>query len=211
MHLGSHSLLESLLWTPAEGFWLLDLHLERLQESARFFGVPLDGKSVRRRLETLSKGLGEPVKVRLLVAPTGELDTKSVPLAAGAGALEEPVRIGMAREPVSSANPWLYHKTSNRSVYESARRSRPDLDDVLLFNERGELTEASSSNVVVVVDGRRWTPPRDAGLLAGTLRRDLLQRGEIGERTILIEELSRADEVYLINSVRKWRRTRVMP
>ena len=75
---------------------------------------------------------------------------------------------------------------------------------MLLWNERGELTEASIGNVVVVSEGRRWTPPRECGLLAGTYRNRLLEEGEIEERVIAIDELEGAKELFLINSVRGW-------
>ena len=46
------------------------------------------------------------------------------------------------------------------------------------------------------------TPPVTCGLLGGTYRQWLLDRGEIREREIHIDDLSRLDEFTLINSVR---------
>lgn len=56
----------------------------------------------------------------------------------------------------------------------------------------------------MISDGIKWTPPRAAGLLAGTLREELLARGEIKERVIYKDELRRAGSFFLINSVRQW-------
>ena len=94
------------------------------------------------------------------------------------------------------------HKTTRRELYEAARASRPDCDEVILWNERGELTEATTSNLVLELDGRLWTPPVSAGLLAGTLRARLLAEGAIAERTLTPDDLARAERVWLINSVR---------
>ncbi|UCC51904.1 MAG: aminotransferase class IV, partial [Anaerolineaceae bacterium] len=76
----------------------------------------------------------------------------------------------------------------------------------ILWNERGEITEASSANVVVELNGRLITPPVTAGLLAGTYRRYLLEQGLISEEPVTIAELKRSPQLFLINSVRKWRK-----
>jgi para-aminobenzoate synthetase/4-amino-4-deoxychorismate lyase len=112
------------------------------------------------------------------------------------------VRVGLARTPVTTTDVRLYHKTTRRDVYDTARASRPDCDDVILWNERGELTETTIANLVLAIDGRHYTPPVSAGLLAGTMRAHLLARGEIEERVLALSDLSRATEIWLINSVR---------
>ena len=92
----------------------------------------------------------------------------------------------------------------NRGVYETAKRSCPNCDDVILFNERGEVTESTIANVVVQIGGRKITPPVSCGLLAGTFRQYLLEHGEIEEEIVLFDTLRSADKIFLINSVRKW-------
>jgi para-aminobenzoate synthetase/4-amino-4-deoxychorismate lyase len=74
----------------------------------------------------------------------------------------------------------------------------------LFYNERGEITESTIANVVVELDNKLVTPPIEAGLLAGTFRNALISNGEIEEQTIKIEELKKASQIFLINSVRKW-------
>jgi len=202
-------LLESLLWTPGEGYALRPEHLRRLADSAEYFGYALDLSATERRLDALSAGLTAPSKVRLLVGPGGEMAVEARPLAEGA--LPEPLRLGLAREPVHSGDMWLYHKTTRRDAYDNARAARPDCDEVILWNERGELTEATTSNLVLELDGGRWTPPVSAGLLAGTLRARLLAAGEIAERTLTPADLARAERIWLINSVRGWRVGKLLP
>ena len=98
----------------------------------------------------------------------------------------------------------MFHKTTNREVYTRALAQRLDCDEVLLWNTRDEVTEATRANVVVTLDGRQYTPPVDCGLLPGTFRGHLLQEGVIEERVITRAEMARATEVQLINSVRGW-------
>ena len=113
----------------------------------------------------------------------------------------------LADGPVDSRDRFLYHKTTYRRVYEEARAAKPGFDDVLLWNERGELTESTLANVVVERDGRFITPPTACGLLPGVFRSWLLERGEIREGVIRKDDLRRTDRVFLINSVRRWIRT----
>lgn len=194
-------LLESLLWTPEEGFFLLDMHFERLAASAEYFGYAFDEEAARRHLIELAAALSEPKKVRLLLGRDGQMRSQIQALAAPSAS--PPPRIGLAQTAVNSNDIWLYHKTSRRQVYEEARAARPHCDDVILWNERGEVTEASSSNIIVELDGQLVTPPVSSGLLAGTYRRYLLEQGSIAERVVTIADLERTARLILINSVRK--------
>jgi para-aminobenzoate synthetase/4-amino-4-deoxychorismate lyase len=206
------NLLESLLWTPDDGYFLLERHVARLMRSAAYFGVDVgetavsasSGQAIVNTLESFAHELMEPSKVRLIVN-SEQLTVNSVPLTAGVGQLQEPIRIGLAVEPVQSDNIFLYHKTTQRQMYANALASRPEYDDVILWNERGEVTEASSSNLVVEIGGERFTPPVSCGLLAGTYREVLLENGKLREKVIMKDDLLAAEAVYLINSVRRWR------
>ena len=103
---------------------------------------------------------------------------------------------------IDSSNPFLYHKTTNRLVYQAALASRPGADDVLLFNQNGEVTESTIANLVVDIGGLLFTPPIECGLLPGTARAQLLGEGRVQERKITVEELAAANRLYLVNSVR---------
>jgi para-aminobenzoate synthetase/4-amino-4-deoxychorismate lyase len=108
----------------------------------------------------------------------------------------------LAEEPVDRENVFLYHKTTRREVYERALAACPEADDVLLWNEAGELTEACRANLVVELDGERLTPPVRSGLLAGTYRRHLLATGAVREAVVRVADLERANRIWLANSVR---------
>ena len=193
-------LLESLRWTPEEGYFLPARHLQRLADSAEYFTMPLDPSRIERLLDDFAEKMTEPSKVRLLLDRAGQAEINSNPLVEGAP--PEPIRVGLARMPVSSADVRLYHKTTRRELYDAARASRPDCDDVILWNERGELTESSIANLVLEIGGQCYTPPVTAGLLAGTSRAQLLEDGEIEERVLTMDDLARATRLWLINSVR---------
>jgi para-aminobenzoate synthetase / 4-amino-4-deoxychorismate lyase len=197
------SLLETILWTPDDGYFLLDRHLRRLSESAEYFGYSLDPDHIKEQLFRQASNFSSGAhRIRLLTTSDGSVEIQTIPLLEK---FEDPVRVGIARDPINSLNVFLYHKTTNRGVYEAARQSVPDCDDVLLWNEQGELTESSIANVVLEIDGTLWTPPVNSGLLPGTFRDLLLEQAVIHEKTLTLDDLTRCSKIYLINSVRKWR------
>ena len=123
----------------------------------------------------------------------GRIETQMTPIEL----LDEMKPVTLATEPVDSSDRFLFHKTTRR-------RSG---DDVIFWNERGEVTESSIANIVVSIDGELFTPPIECGLLPGVFRNHLLAEGKIKERVITIEEFKNAKEFFLINSVRKWIRS----
>ncbi|MBK8961865.1 MAG: aminodeoxychorismate synthase component I [Candidatus Competibacter sp.] len=199
----SFQLLETLLWEPETGYFLRAAHLARLADSAVYFDVPLDRAAIEARLTALAVNLNEASKIRLLVNLDGAFTVETMPLAATGS--PQPQRVALAATPVDSSAIWLYHKTTRREVYDAARAARPDCADVILWNERGELTEACMANVVLDLAGCWCTPPITSGLLAGTFRGWLLAAGQIQERVLTRADLRAARRIVLINSVRKWR------
>ena len=199
-------LYEGILWEPGRGYFLLERHLKRLARSAAHFGFRVDLPYVRAELLEFGAALAAPRKVRLELFEDGGLHLEEVAVKPSA-----PVRAALAAEPVDSRDEFLRHKTSRRGVYEKALAARPRAQDVLLWNERGELTDTSAGNVVLELDGRRTTPHAASGLLPGTFRAELLARGEIEEAVLPTDALARAARVWFINSVRRWCDLRVEP
>ena len=110
---------------------------------------------------------------------------------------------------MDSRNTFLRHKTTQRAPYEKAKAGCEGYEDVILWNEKKELTETTVGNLVMVIHGDRLTPPIRCGLLAGTYRADQLETGTIREQVLTIRDLENADAVYMINSVRGWIRLEV--
>jgi para-aminobenzoate synthetase/4-amino-4-deoxychorismate lyase len=197
------SLLESILWTPEEGYFLLPYHLARLQDSGAYFDFSVDMDAIRARLDAFARTLPKTAhKVRLLLARDGGITVQSETLG---NAAAQPQRCCLAPEPIDSSNPFLYHKTTHRQVYDQALEACPGYADVILWNERGEVTESCIANVVVELDGELYTPAVQCGLLPGTYRAYLLEEGEVKERVISIDDLAKSPHIYLISSVRKQR------
>jgi len=194
-------LLETMRWTPREGWYLLDRHIARLEHSARHFGFVYPAHQIREALDRAVQSADTPSRVRLLVAEDGAVRVERTPLDHRDGVW----RVRLAEHPIDPSDEFLYHKTTNRGLYERARR--PDCDDVILWNGTREVTETTIANIIVEsrdAGGRRVTPPVACGLLPGTLRAELLEAGEVTEERVTIEQLKAAPRFWLVNSVRGW-------
>ncbi|MDH3982317.1 MAG: aminodeoxychorismate synthase component I [Kiritimatiellaceae bacterium] len=194
-------LLETMLREPESGIFLLDEHLQRLGKSAAYFDIPLDLHAVVDVLQNLEN---KRLKIRLLVSRDGNFEVQTFPMKRDEDVASTLVAI--AKEPIDPQDIFLFHKTTHRAVYESAKADFLECDDVILWNDQGDVTESCMANVVIRKESRLVTPPVECGLLAGTFREYLVKSGELEEEKISIDDLKAADEIFLINSVRKWRR-----
>jgi para-aminobenzoate synthetase/4-amino-4-deoxychorismate lyase len=201
------SLLETLRWTHEEHFWLIEEHLRRMEDSATYFGFPFNRDTTEQYLMEITRNLpAAPQRLRLLLDREGVLSHQVYPLEEVGNLNKPPLRIKLALEPVHSDDVFLFHKTTLRGTYEKARSAQPGCDDVLLFNERGQLTESTFANLVIELDGKLVTPPLECGLLAGTFRANLLEQGVIEQRVISRADLLRCSQIFLVNSVRGWQK-----
>ena len=194
----SFELLETIRWTPRDGWYLLDRHLARLEGSARHFQFGYSPAIVRAALDQAVASARGPLRVRLLVAEDGGVRVEQTPLEI----VERRLTLRFATEPIDPSDVFLFHKTTNRAVYDRARR--PDCDDVILWNPAGEVTETTIFNLVVEQGDRRVTPAVACGLLPGTMRAELLATGEVAEARVTIQQARRASRLWLVNSVRGW-------
>ena len=221
------SLLETMLWTPEEGFFLREKHVARMLDSADYFDFPISAEPrwlstgasrhrskpplpkeiIETYLSEISSKFKSPQRVRLLLDNKGNLNFESKSLLPSEG--NQSLKVCLAKEPIHSGNVFLYHKTTHREVYDSARKDFAECDDVLLRNERDELTEFTIGNLVVEMDGVLFSPPLSCGLLPGVFRKHLLETGQVQERIIRAEELKDCAQLFLINSVRKWQHAEI--
>ena len=196
------SLLETLRWDPEDGFFLLDRHLDRMLRSAGYFGFAFDRKTVRQRLlDGVGDGARRPRRVRLHLHRHGEIEIEQLDLGHGSS---DGWSVALSPLPVDRSDVFLYHKTTARQTYDRASESAPGFDEVLLWNADGYLTEGTIANLAFSVAGQRFTPPVSDGLLAGTFREELLDRGELAVRSLHRRELEAVEAFWLFNSVRKW-------
>src|SRR5699024_4917679 len=198
-------LIETMRWTAAEGHYLLGLHLERLQQSATTLGFACDLVQIRHALATRAATYPDmPQRVRLLLQANGAFTINATALQLPA--TKAALRYVISTRKVNSADALLRHKTTRRTLFDAElqhfRRTR-NCDGVLFTNGYGQITEGSRSNVFVRIGGEWLTPPLSCGLLAGVLRRHLLQtRPEMRAAILYPHDLEAAKYVAVGNSVR---------
>lgn len=201
-------LLETMLVTGEHEIFLLDYHMRRLRNSAEYFDYFFDEITIRRRLlETISFDK-LPYKLRLLLAEDGSFKIEHHPVEIKRTGF---LKISLAKNSVDSSDPFLYHKTTNRMIYENAMEQMvsENVDDVLLKNEKGEITESPIANVILEKKGQFYTPPIECGLLNGTFRQSLIANKKVQEKVILREDIANSDGLFLVNSVKKWQRAKL--
>jgi para-aminobenzoate synthetase/4-amino-4-deoxychorismate lyase len=179
----------------------LERHLTRMAASASYFQYRWNQPEIEAAVARVRRDHSTSCwRLRLLVQRDGQVTVECTPFAGETRAW----RVSFAHQPVDERDPFLWNKTTRRNVYDEARRAQPDVDDVILWNRRGEVTESTIANLVAELDGVRYTPPVACGLLPGTFRAELLDTARIRERVMTRDDIRSASRVWLINSLREW-------
>lgn len=187
----------------------LERHLRRGKDSAEYFGYPWREAEIRGALCDACDAHGAGSwRLRLLIDSQGAPNVECSIVESGR---PQPWRVALAPTPVDVRSPFLFNKTTRRETYDAARAARPDVDDVLLWNERGEVTESTIANLVVQTSTGRVTPPVDCGLLPGVFRGELIDGGLVTERVVTKAALAAAPRIWLVNSLRGWIEARLVP
>jgi para-aminobenzoate synthetase / 4-amino-4-deoxychorismate lyase len=189
-------LIETMRVLDGGEVYLLERHLNRLTRSARHFAFDCDLARVR---EVISGAIpaGGKGSLRLLLSQDGYVQAQAGALP---GRYVERLKVSTVR--IDSGDPFLCHKTTNRGIYDAARRECDDRTDVILVNERGEITETPIMNIAVFRAGQWLTPAVSCGLLPGIMREELLACGKIVEGVVLSEDLQPGEQVRCFNALR---------
>ena len=201
----------------------LDLHLERMNAGAARLG--LDGRRIVVAViaDAIQELLGRVGLVRgraririSLTAGSGELrdlspGSDSILWITAAIAGEPPASVSLVTAPFprNEASPLAgvkcFSYAENLLALDHARRM--DADECLFYNTRGELCEATTSNIFLVRDGKVLTPPLSSGCLPGTMRHRVIAACEelgigVGELTLYQADLPGALEAFTSSAIR---------
>jgi para-aminobenzoate synthetase/4-amino-4-deoxychorismate lyase len=194
-------LIETLRYAPAAGFVRGERHLARMAASAAALGLPFDQAAAWAALRACTKGAEGSLRIRLTLGEDGAFEAAAEPFSGSFTSW----RFAVSPERVWSGDPLLRHKTSIRELYDGEHTrlvKETGCDEVLFLNERGELTEGSRTNIFVQKEGGLLTPPVASGLLDGCLRRELIEQGRCLEAVLRPDDLARAEQIFLGNSLR---------
>src|SRR5579872_5412793 len=199
-----------------------DRHWARMQRDAALMHVPLPPESswMERRLQALVEAnQAHNSTLRVVVVRnrggmwegpgmTREFDV--IAFTAGLKDWGSGVRLGLVEQARHAANmfagtkvlSWAQNLTWNETAANCGR------DEMLLLNERGEVSECTSANVFVAEGLDVWTPPLKSGCLPGVTRALLLEEirlpgYRVGERVLFPADLEKADEVFITSTTRE--------
>ncbi|KAI7828662.1 aminotransferase [Gamsiella multidivaricata] len=223
-----------------KGMFLLDYHCERMINSAKtlavFFAndqelflrelIPTPSE-ISNKLDVAIRNAGKDTRQRLrvLLDFDGAITIQSSHLPSETKDFSDAsIVVVLDKEPTPKDNIFLYHKTTEREVYNEARqrlglgpitapKNSDKPFDVILYNLDEEIMETTIANIAIEVKNPdsgelEWvTPPVSSGLLCGTMRRKLLEEGKLKERVITVDDLKNAAlenrRIKCFNSVRK--------
>lgn len=193
-----------------------EAHLDRLLASLGRveIEIPEDREALAEAVAAVAQAAPRPVArlritvTRGVVGGTGSEPTRLIAAAPYHPPDEEHYRKGVAALllpdlRIDSRGPLAGLKSLCWQVNRLAllRAERAGAFEALLSNERGRVAEGARSNLIVHLPEGVFTPPVTDGCLPGTVRRRLLELGEIEERSLGPDDLERAREILLTNSL----------
>ncbi|APC91582.1 MULTISPECIES: chorismate-binding protein [Francisella] len=185
----------------------LELHLERLENSARQLFFDIDIQKVSSQLQHYAQQLArdKEYKIRVeyhydksITIEHTQIDTTKQQL----------IKLVVCPEKTNSANKLFQHKTthnSTRGFYTKMHKKYINQDkncELIFLNEKNNITETRFYNIIIEKDNKLYTPQLDDGVLAGVARKSLIQQAKLQAKSLTLDDLKTADKVYLINSVR---------
>lgn len=114
----------------------------------------------------------------------------------------EMVRLALREHGRHAASPLAGVKTISwlDSVWAAEEAKREGYDEVVLLNERGEVSECTAANIFAVRNDKVITPPLSSGCLEGVTRGVLMEiAAEAG--TTVVEQAMRPEDLYAADEV----------
>jgi branched-chain amino acid aminotransferase len=196
-------------------------HWRRLEKDAKRIRLPFPFNS-----EKVRRHLGELLNANQVVEGTARIymiynrvgfwqsdepmpEVDLILCTAGLPAHSEEARLAVAEHGRHAASPLAGVKTTAwlNNVWHLAEAQKAGWTEVILLNERGEVSECTSANIFCVKDGAVFTPPLSSGCLEGVTRSVLLEIAAragvpMSEKILRLEDLHAADEVFITSTNR---------
>jgi branched-chain amino acid aminotransferase len=196
-------------------------HWRRLEKDAKRIRLPFPFHS-----EKVRQHLGELLAANQVVEGTARIymiynrvgfwqsdepmpEVDLILCTAGLPAHSEEARLAVAEHGRHAASPLAGVKTTAwlNNVWHLAEAQKAGWTEVVLLNERGEVSECTSANIFCAKDGAVFTPPLSSGCLEGVTRSVLLEIAAragvpMSEKTLRLEDLHAADEVFITSTNR---------
>ncbi|MDI9636650.1 chorismate-binding protein [Kamptonema cortianum] len=194
-------LLETMLFEPGSGIFLLEYHMVRMESSAQALEFKFDAEKIRSTLQASELWNYEsPRRLRLLVNRAGEIELQHEPFSQPVG----PLKAVLDSYPQPMSDLLACHKTTARDHLACVKERHPMQEEVLMQTENGHLCGFLKGNLVIELHGRKLTPEFGNHFLAGTYARYLTEIGEVEFAPLTVRDLDSATRFWRINSVTGW-------
>ena len=190
-------LIETFLWDPDTAAPDIDLHLERMCKSAKDLNFKFEIIKIKEKILKIKSQ--SRLRCRLTLRFDGKINLTTESLSP----TSKTWILGLSDSILSSSDPWLLHKSSNRGLYDAERANLPDgVDEFIYLNERNEVCEGTITNIFVKIAGHWLTPPLSSGCLPGVLRRKKIEDASCKVKIVTLSDLQGAEKIIVGNALR---------
>ena len=196
-------------------------HFARMKRDAHLMRIPFPADLdwlEQRLLRLVERNEANHATLRVAVVrnrgglfegPDLERDFDVVAFTTGLNNWGKGVRLGLVPQARHAASRFAGVKFTSWSMnlaFQEEARDR-GFDEMVLLNERGEVSECTSANIFIAKDSNVWTSPLDSGCLPGITRDLLLSEVQVpgirvDEKTLTLSDLEAADEVFITSTTR---------
>jgi 4-amino-4-deoxychorismate lyase len=192
------AVFETILWRKEPV--LLNEHLERLKKAMREINLlPLEETMLREYLNKLNiknKGVKITVTPLNIIITEREISYKEDDYNKGIA-----LTISKVRRNSTSRLCYIKSTCYIENLIEKENAKKMGYDDVIFLNEKGYVTETSCANIFVIENTAILTPKLDDGMLRGIIRTEIIKSFKVKEQSITVEDLRKAKEVIVTNSL----------
>ncbi|MBO6515915.1 MAG: aminotransferase class IV [Bacteroidia bacterium] len=116
-----------------------------------------------------------------------------------------PVPVALYNEFRKPITPWSQFKSTSAMFYTKAGlflKRQPDVEDLILLNESGNICEGLTSNVLIHYRGRWISPAYDQGAVEGVFLTHMQAHMPVERTVVSLDMITGADDILLSNGVR---------
>lgn len=180
----------------------LPYHLERLQNALETLEIPMPVSFEEKMADHIRRMPADQDVLRVTVSQHNTVwETRKNPYTEEQYAQGFSLLVSLVRRNETSPLTGIKSLNQGENVLQRRLALRCGFDEAVFLNSKGELTEGTVANLFFVADKRLYTPALSCGLLAGTVRRWLIEKYEAREIHILPHDLESFQEVFITNAL----------
>jgi len=181
---------------------LLPYHLERLKNALEMLEIPMPVSFEEKMAYYIRQMPLDKDVLRVAVSQNNTVwETRKNPYAKEQYTRGFSLMYSSVRRNDTSPMTGIKSLNQGDNILQRRLALRSGFDETVFLNSKGELTEGTVSNLFFVSDKRLYTPATNCGLLAGTVRRWLIEKYDAKEIRILPNDLESFQEMFITNAL----------